>query len=405
MRYDAAFLDRDGTLIEDPGYLSDPSGVVLRPDTVRAVRELNRVGIPVLLVTNQSGIGRGYYTVDDFLLVQAELERRLASEGARLDGVYFCPHDPGRETCACRKPGVGMFTRAAREHGLRLDRCLFVGDRIRDVEPGIAFGADCILVGDADQGYDARTVAGVRRTATLHEVIREALRTERQLSQPYQIAVFVSGSGTNLQALLDRFQDDERVRVARVVSSRPGVGALDRAERAGVPWSVLPAGSSGDALAEAMLSELAEAGADLVVLAGFLKLVPASVVRAYRGRILNIHPALLPCFGGSGMYGHHVHEAVIDSGARISGATVHIVDEEYDRGPIVAQWPVPVLEDDDADALAARILKVEHRLLPEVVQAFADGTVTTGPAGSPVWKDPFFAGERFVLDPPSGRGS
>ena len=221
------------------------------------------------------------------------------------------------------------------------------------------------------------------------------------MTPTFDLVVFVSGSGTNLQALLDRFPGsaDDPARVRRVVASRPGIGAIVRAEKAGVPWSVLPAGLDADAMAEAMLAELATAEADLLVLAGFLKLIPEPVVRAYRGRILNIHPALLPAFGGSGMYGRRVHEAVLESGARISGATVHIVDEVYDHGPIVAQWPVPVLEGDDAETLAARVLAVEHRLLPDVVEAFATGAVVTDPAGRPIWKRTLFRGEQFVLAP------
>jgi folate-dependent phosphoribosylglycinamide formyltransferase PurN len=110
---------------------------------------------------------------------------------------------------------------------------------------------------------------------------------------------------------------------------------------------------------------------DLLVLAGYLKLVPAEVVARYRGRIINVHPALLPAFGGKGMYGRRVHEAVLASGARESGATVHLVDEVYDRGTILAQARVPVLPDDDPETLAARVLQVEHRLLPAVVLAAA----------------------------------
>jgi formyltetrahydrofolate-dependent phosphoribosylglycinamide formyltransferase len=399
--YDAVFLDRDGTLIEDPGYLSDPAQVVLLPGAADAVRALNEAGIPVILVTNQSGIGRGFYSEGDFQAVQAELERQLAAHGARLDDVYFCPHDPDAEACACRKPGPALFRLAAREHGLRLHRCLFVGDRARDVVPGAELGASAILVAGADGTYDETAPVGIPRRAAPLEAIREALRTERQLSQPFQVAVFVSGSGTNLQALLDRFSSGAEgdVRVSRVIASRPGIGAIARAESAGVPWSVLPAGVTPDGLAEAMLEELALARADIVVLAGFLKLVPEAVVRAYRGRILNIHPALLPAFGGNGMYGKRVHEAVLRSGARISGATVHIVDEEYDHGAIVAQWPVPVLEGDDAESLAARILTVEHRLLPDVVEAFAAGDLATDPAGRPEWIRPLYATERFELGP------
>ncbi len=399
--YDAVFLDRDGTIIEDPGYLSDPASVRLRPGSAAAIRSLNRVGIPVIVVTNQSGIGRGYYTEEDFMAVQRELERQLAARGARIDDVFHCPHDPTLHACDCRKPGPELFRRAASRHGLRLDHCLDVGDRDRDLEPGRSVGADTILVAGPDGGYDDRVSDQVPRFSSLFEAIRRAVRAGCDVTGRLQLAVFVSGSGTNLQALLDRFPDSAArvAAVSRVVASRPGIGALQRAERAGVPWSVLPAGTDGDGLAAAMLEELETANAGLVVLAGFLKLIPESVVRAYRGRILNIHPALLPAFGGSGMYGRRVHEAVLRSGARISGATVHVVDEEYDRGPIVAQWPVPVLENDDPDTLAARILEVEHRLLPDVVEALAVGNLSIDDAGNPEWHRPLFAAEAFVLAP------
>jgi folate-dependent phosphoribosylglycinamide formyltransferase PurN len=127
--------------------------------------------------------------------------------------------------------------------------------------------------------------------------------------------------------------------------------------------------------AEQLEKLLGDHRVDLIVLAGYLRLVPRSVVGAYRGRIINIHPALLPAFGGAGMYGQRVHSAVIEQGARVSGATVHFVDEAYDRGPIIAQWPVPVLPGDTPEALAARVLRVEHLLLPRAACAVAMGKV------------------------------
>ena len=178
---------------------------------------------------------------------------------------------------------------------------------------------------------------------------------------PVRVAVLVSGGGTNLQALLDALHDSPIARVARVISSRPEAGALARARRAHVPTTVLR--DAGDP-AE-LLSALA--GAQLVVLAGYLKLVHPSVVARFRGRMINIHPALLPDFGGPGMYGRRVHEAVLASGAKESGATVHFVDEEFDRGAIIAQERVPVQHDDTTETLAARVLEAEHRLLPKVV--------------------------------------
>jgi phosphoribosylglycinamide formyltransferase 1 len=184
-----------------------------------------------------------------------------------------------------------------------------------------------------------------------------------------RVAVLASGQGSNLQSLLDAFPGTSApATIALVVSNRAAAGALSRA----AARSVATASIAEDGQDAARLLELfAEHAIDLVVLAGYLKKVPDRVVQAFRGRMLNVHPALLPAFGGAGMYGRRVHEAVLASGARITGVTVHLVDEQYDHGPIVAQWPVPVRPNDTADLLAARVLAVEHRLLPAVVAAFA----------------------------------
>ena len=182
---------------------------------------------------------------------------------------------------------------------------------------------------------------------------------------PVPVAVLVSGGGTNLQALLDALRDSGIARVARVVASVAGAGALERARRAGVPTVVL---TDPEDPAELVT---ATGDARLVVLAGYVKRIPPAAVARLRWRVINIHPALLPAFGGPGMYGRRVHAAVLASGATLSGATVHYVDEEYDRGPIIAQSPVPVRQDDTPDTLAARVLQVEHRLLPQVVLALA----------------------------------
>jgi formyltetrahydrofolate-dependent phosphoribosylglycinamide formyltransferase len=188
-----------------------------------------------------------------------------------------------------------------------------------------------------------------------------------------RVAVLASGGGTNLQALLDALHDSPLARVARVVSNRPDAGALERARRAGVPATVLrdPADPTE------VLAALADA--DLAVLAGYLKLVPPVVVARFHWRMINIHPALLPAFGGPGMYGRRVHEAVLASGAAESGATVHYVDEQFDRGPIIAQARVPVLPGDTAESLAARVLEVEHRLLPTVVLELARRRIPNDP--------------------------
>jgi formyltetrahydrofolate-dependent phosphoribosylglycinamide formyltransferase len=184
---------------------------------------------------------------------------------------------------------------------------------------------------------------------------------------PVRVAVLASGGGTNLQALLDALTDSPVARVARVITNRSTAGALERAKRSGVPTTVL----RDPADAAELLAALSDA--QLVVLAGYLKLIPASVVARFRGRMINIHPALLPAFGGSGMYGHHVHEAVLASGANESGVTVHFVDEVFDRGAIIAQERVPVKPGDTPDTLSARVLEAEHRLLPKVVLDLARG--------------------------------
>jgi phosphoribosylglycinamide formyltransferase 1 len=191
---------------------------------------------------------------------------------------------------------------------------------------------------------------------------------------PIPVAVLASGGGTNLQALLDALERSPHARIARVISNHAGAGALERARRAGVPTTVLRDHTDAHELVQAL------GDARLVVLAGYLKRVPADVVARFRWRVINIHPALLPGFGGRGMYGRRVHEAVLASGARVSGATVHYVDEEFDRGPIIAQWPVPVRADDTPESLAARVLEVEHRLLPVVVEELA----RRGVPGEPV---------------------
>jgi formyltetrahydrofolate-dependent phosphoribosylglycinamide formyltransferase len=187
-----------------------------------------------------------------------------------------------------------------------------------------------------------------------------------------RLAVFASGGGSNLQALIDRFPTgaDSDVRVVLVVSDRPNTEALERAARVGIDAVVIPVvGRPIDLVARETLAALESADVDLIILAGYLRRVPPAVVRHYRQRMINIHPALLPAYGGQGMFGTRVHQKVIETGATVSGATVHWVDEEYDQGPIIAQWPVPVLPTDTAESLAQRVLRVEHLLLPAVVEA------------------------------------
>ena len=196
------------------------------------------------------------------------------------------------------------------------------------------------------------------------------------MTSPARISVLASGGGSNLQALIDHFAGPAARAgvITFVASERAEAGALDRARAAGIATGVIDAPLDGDAIR----SLLDTAKTDVLVLAGYLKLVPQDVVVAFRGRLLNVHPALLPSFGGPGMYGMRIHQAVLDHGATLTGVTVHFVDEDFDRGPIIAQWPVPVLPGDDATRLAARVLRAEHRLLPLCVAAVASGAIVLG---------------------------
>ena len=195
-----------------------------------------------------------------------------------------------------------------------------------------------------------------------------------------RIAVFASGRGSNLQALHAYLERAGGAEVVLVASDRAAAGALTWARDREITATTLD--SAGED-ATAILRMLAASHVDCVVLAGYLRLVPSEVVRAYRGRIVNVHPALLPAFGGPGMYGTRVHRAVLESGARVSGPTVHFVDEVYDHGPIIAQWPVPVFADDTEGALAARVLRAEHLLLPRVAHLVATGRIALDRASRP----------------------
>lgn len=201
---------------------------------------------------------------------------------------------------------------------------------------------------------------------------------DRQLD----IAVFGSGRGSNFQAILSAI-DQGRIphaRIRLVISNNSTAGILEIAHGHALPTVHLSQKqfSNEQAFVDALLAILREHDVNLIVLAGYMKRLPAQLVRAYKNRIINIHPALLPKFGGQGMYGMYVHEAVIAAGEKVSGATVHAVDEEYDHGPVLLQKTVPVLPGDTPETLAARVLSVEHELYPEALRMIAEERIIVG---------------------------
>ena len=194
-----------------------------------------------------------------------------------------------------------------------------------------------------------------------------------------RIAVFISGGGTNLQSLIDASKSGElSAEIALVVSSRRDAFGLERAARENIESFVfkIKKYASLEKAGEELLARLREREIKFIALAGYLSLLPPNLVQAYRNRIVNIHNALLPKFGGKGMFGHHVHEAVLAAGEKESGPTVHLVDEIYDNGKILDQVKVPVLPDDTPDSLAARVLEQEHMLYPKALQKLIKGEYT-----------------------------
>jgi phosphoribosylglycinamide formyltransferase 1 len=191
-------------------------------------------------------------------------------------------------------------------------------------------------------------------------------------ANPLPIAVLLSGSGTTLQNLIDRIADGSlQAKIVCVISSKPDAYGIERAKRANLPVEVVSrkAFSSIETFSDRIFQFCRESHAELIGLAGFLQLL--KIPTDFVNRVINIHPALLPAFGGKGMYGHHVHEAVLKSGAKVSGCTVHYADNEFDHGPIILQRSVPVLENDTPDTLAARVFAEECIAYPEAIRMIA----------------------------------
>ena len=189
-----------------------------------------------------------------------------------------------------------------------------------------------------------------------------------------KLGVLISGGGSNMQSIIDRIEAGAlSAEIVVVISNEPDAGGLDRAARHGLPSEVINHRGYADRLDfdRALVEVLKKYGAELVILAGFMRLVGQPLLEAYPQRIMNIHPALLPSFPGT-----HVWQTELDYGVKFAGCTVHFVDAGTDSGPIIIQAVVPVLDDDDADSLAARILKQEHRIYPRAIQLYAEGRLT-----------------------------
>jgi formyltetrahydrofolate-dependent phosphoribosylglycinamide formyltransferase len=190
---------------------------------------------------------------------------------------------------------------------------------------------------------------------------------------PLRVAVLLSGEGTSLENLCEQIDAGLPARVEVVVASKANAGGLARAKRRGVPAIAVPRREYPDvhAFNDAVHAALAGFEIDLVALLGFLS--PFEPRERFAGRVINVHPALIPAFSGQGFYGHRVHEAVLEAGVKVSGATVHFADDEYDHGPIILQEAVPVREDDTPESLAARVQEAERRLVPAAIRLIAEG--------------------------------
>ena len=191
-----------------------------------------------------------------------------------------------------------------------------------------------------------------------------------------KIAILASGSGSNAENIANYFKESDYAEVSFIIANNPEAYVIERAKRLGIEYAVVT--KAEFMAADSIITMLQERDIDFVVLAGFLLLVPAKLIQAYPGRIVNIHPALLPKHGGKGMYGMNVHTAVIEAKEKETGVTIHRVNAEYDSGEIVAQTTVPVLENDTPEILAARVLEREHTFLVEVIADIINGKIVLG---------------------------
>ena len=190
------------------------------------------------------------------------------------------------------------------------------------------------------------------------------------------LGFLASHGGSNMQAIINAYKSGKlNAEPCCVISNNSGSGALEHACNEGIPWSHISGKTHPNNEAEAIVDAFSRYGVDTIILAGYMKILSSQVINYFNGRVLNIHPALLPKFGGKGMYGKHVHEAVLKAGEKESGATIHLVDSQYDRGRVLSQMKVPVLDGDTSESLAARVLAIEHILYTVTLQKIASGEI------------------------------
>lgn len=197
-------------------------------------------------------------------------------------------------------------------------------------------------------------------------------------SKKKNLIVFASGTGTNFLAILQEIQNNNiNGRISLLISSKPEAKALDKARQYNIPTAVLQEKkfSCHSEYARTMMDLLKKHQTDYILLAGYLKMIPADIVETYRNKIINIHPALLPKFGGKGMYGIHVHEAVLQAGETETGVTIHFIDEKYDNGPVIMQQKIQVIGSESPEELQQKVLKIEYQLYPHVVKLLCEDKI------------------------------
>jgi len=401
----AVFLDKDGTIVPETGARTADVNVRPVPEAVEAIRKLRAAGFVIVVVTNQAAIARGYFTESELAVAHKALLAKFDAAGAPIDAVYYCPHLPDGTVmpyaiaCGCRKPKPGLLLRAAEELRVDLTQSYMIGDGERDILAARAVGCkgtarvrpyqagaaeQCRQLGQTGQTSQTGRTGQTGQTRdtqadAVFEHVRDAadwvLAVERgKRPSPLRLAVLLSGGGTTLENLFAKIEQgslDARVEV--VIASRPDAYGLERAKNHGGDAVVIERKKFADtaSFSAALNERLERYNVELVCLAGFM--VKWQIPDRHIGRAMNIHPALIPAFCGKGFYGHFVHEAVIEHGAKVSGCTVHFVDRAYDHGPIIVQKTVPVLADDTPETLAARVFEKECEAYPEAVQLFAEG--------------------------------